>query len=333
MDVSRMLEVVPYEGIAGHPPADGLAALGPQDLAQHRPDAHVGIVAHGRLEGRCSLWWSETPAHCGRRVGFIGHYAVSSGAAAAGLLDYACGRLAQAGCSLAAAPIDGNTWRNYRLITEFGCEPRFLFEPDHPAEWPDHFRAAGFEPLAHYFSALNTDLAFEDPGLKRTADRLFARGIVVRPMDAERFDEELRGFFPVATAAFRGHLLFSSLEETEFLQQYRRLRETAPCDLTLAAQHDERLVGFVFAVPDLLQRRRGEPVDTVIVKSLAVLPGHAYAGLGQLLLARVQQRSLQRGFRRAIHALMLDSPTMRRLSGRYARPIRGYTLFAKALQA
>jgi hypothetical protein len=45
----------------------------------------------------------------------------------------------------------------------------------------------------------------------------------------------------------------------------------------------------------------------------------------------VQQHSLKQGYMRAIHALMRDVGSMRRLSGRYARPMRRYTLFAKAL--
>jgi hypothetical protein len=69
----------------------------------------------------------------------------------------------------------------------------------------------------------------------------------------------------------------------------------------------------------------------VIVKTLAVEPDRAYAGLGQLLLAQSQQHAREQGFSAAIHALMRDAGSMRRISGRYAQPMRHYTLFAKVL--
>jgi hypothetical protein len=53
--------------------------------------------------------------------------------------------------------------------------------------------------------------------------------------------------------------------------------------------------------------------------------------LGQLLLAEVQRRAHDLGFSRAIHALVRDWSHLRRISSRYAQPIREYTLFARVL--
>lgn len=72
-------------------------------------------------------------------------------------------------------------------------------------------------------------------------------------------------------------------------------------------------------------------MDTVIIKTVAVLPGRAYAGLGNVLVARVQAIAYALGYRRAIHALMHDSNNSRNLSDRYARSIRRYTLYARKL--
>jgi GNAT superfamily N-acetyltransferase len=266
-------------------------------------------------------------------LGFIGHYAARDGAAAASLLPHACEQLARAGCTRALAPIDGSTWRNYRFVTHQGDEPRFLLEPDHPSDWPDHFLAHGFQPWAKYFSALNANLAYEETALARVAARLAARGVTVRPMDIHRFDEELRAILEIARVAFRNHLLYDDIDEAEARDQYRRLRAVTGVDLTLIAEHQVRPVGFVFAAPDLLQQRRGEKVDTMIVKTLGVLPRHELAGLGQHLLASVHRQGLRLGYRRAVYALVYDSLPLRRLSGRYAQAIREYALFGKALEA
>ena len=74
----------------------------------------------------------------------------------------------------------------------------------------------------------------------------------------------------------------------------------------LVAEHEDRPVGFLFGVGDMNQASRGEPIDTLVVKSLAILPDRRYAGLGTVLLDRCQQAAHRLGFRRAIHALMRE---------------------------
>jgi GNAT superfamily N-acetyltransferase len=99
------------------------------------------------------------------------------------------------------------------------------------------------------------------------------------------------------------------------------------------AEQRSRPVGYVFAVPDFAQAQRGSPIDTLIVKTLAVLPGRAYAGLGAWLLGEVHAAGRRLGFTRAIHALMHETNQSRNLSAHYARTIRRYTLLSKRLVA
>ncbi len=66
---------------------------------------------------------------------------------------------------------------------------------------------------------------------------------------------------------------------------------------------------------------------------MAVLPDHASAGLGGLLLERVQTIACDLGYRRAIHALMHDANISCNLSRRYATPMRVYSIFARPLRA
>lgn len=115
--------------------------------------------------------------------------------------------------------------------------------------------------------------------------------------------------------------------------QYRAIRTRVNPELVLVAEEAGRPVGYVFATPDFAQAQRGEIMSTVIVKTLAVLPGRAWAGLGALLLGEVHAAAHQLGFKRAIHALMHETNTSRNLSAHYAKTIRRYTLFSKRLAA
>ena len=312
----------------------------PGDLARHRPDAHLEWIGDGKIIGRCSLWWNELPSWNDHAVGMIGHYS-ASGDGASDFLECACRQLRDHGCTLAVGPIDGSTWRSYRFVTRFGDEPRFFFEPDNPPEFVDHFLGSGFEPLATYFSALNDDLTGTDPRITRRSAHLTESGITLRPIRGETIEDDLCRIFTVSRAAFRDNLLYADPDKAEFLEAWRPLLGKVPLELILLAEHAGDPVGFVFAIPDLnessqqLEGGSTRPMShrhkTVVIKTLAALPHRQYAGLGQMLLAEVLRRALELGFSRAIHALIRDSGHLRRITSRFARPIREYTLFARVL--
>jgi len=312
-------------------PADPLR-LESAALRRDAPDEHWTLPGErGALRARCSLWWSRTPCLLGHRVGLIGHYAARDAAAGGRLLDRACRELARRGCSVAVGPMDGSTWRRYRLVTERGGEPTFFLEPDNPDDWPDHFLALGFQPIAQYVSAVNSDLGREDPRVSRIAERLSAQRIRIRPLDPRHAEDDLRRIYAVSAVSFRDNFLYTPIAEADFLGQYRALLPALRPELVLIAETADQPVGFIFAVPDLKQAERGRPIDTVVVKTLAVLPERAHAGLGSLLLAVCQGMARRLGYTRAIHALMHEQNVSRNLSRRYAQPMRRYALFGKAL--
>ncbi|MEY2880581.1 MAG: hypothetical protein RLZZ15_2961, partial [Verrucomicrobiota bacterium] len=142
---------------------------------------------------------------------------------------------------------------------------------------------------------------------------------------------ELGRIFEVSVISFRENYLYTPLGREEFIGQYRALQAKVRPEFVLLAEQAGRPIGYVFAIPDYAEAQRGAPVTTLIVKTLAVLPGRACAGLGALLLAEVHAAAARSGFRRAIHALMHESNRSRNLSAHYARTIRRYTLFSRRL--
>jgi GNAT superfamily N-acetyltransferase len=265
------------------------------------------------------------------RVGFIGHFAVTRAEAGPALLERACERLTREGCEVAVGPADGNTWQRYRLLTERGDEPIFFMEPDNPDDWPGIFLASGFTPIANYASAVNTNLTATDPRLPAIAQRVHDLGITLRPIDLSRFEEELRRVHALSLLSFRENFLYSPINEADFLAQYSGVRPYVRAELALLAEKGGDLAGFLFAIPDLLRARRGERMDTVILKTLAVHPEHGGIGLGTLLMGRVHDVARQLGFTRAIHALFHEENRSGRISAHTAKVFRRYTLYGRFL--
>lgn len=298
-------------------------------LQQHRPAVHLVVDRNGDLAGRCSIWCDGTPSLAGTPVGVIGHYAAVDAAASAALLQHAVDRLRERRIAVAVGPMDGNTWRRYRFLTDRGDEPPFFMEPDNPDDWPAHFTAAGFAPLATYFSGLNADLSVTDPRVPDALDRLANDGIGIRTIQLDRFEDELRAIHALSLEAFAGNFLYTPISADEFLAMYAPIRPHLRPELVLMAEREHSLLGFMFGVPDLAQAQRGGAIDTAIAKSIAVKPGRSGAGLGSVLMDQFQQAARRLGYRRVIHALMHEGNRSRQMVAKFGRPIRQYTLYAR----
>ncbi len=316
--------------------APGLARFEARQIAEHAADAHLcAIGLHGEVRAHCSLWWKETPQLPGYRVGAIGHYASVDDEAAGALLDEALARLREIGCTLAVGPMDGNTWRRYRFVTEAGPgqpqEPPFFLEPANPPEWPQQFERVGFARLAEYYSALNGDLARLDERIEPIAARLEAAGVRIRSAVDTDLREQLRRIYQVSRVAFTRNFLYTELPEEAFVAQYAGLLSRIQPELLLLAERGGELAGYLFAVPDLAQAARGCAIDTFLIKTVAILPEPSLRGLGGLLVGRAQQAGHRLGFRRCIHALMHEDNVSRNISSHYARMMRRYTLYSREI--
>jgi GNAT superfamily N-acetyltransferase len=327
----EILELSPHDADPAVAGDRGVSLVAAADRQLHAPGCCIVVMDRGSLVARCSCWWADTAMQEGRRVGVIGHYAAADREAGVALLSEACRALAARGSALAIGPMDGNTWRRYRFIVERGAEPAFFLEPDHPPDWPEHWTGAGFEPLATYTSAVNDNLQREDPRTAAARTRLEEAGITIRAFDTARAEVELRRIFAVSLAAFSRNFFYTPISEGEFLAQNHALLPYVQAELVQLAEREDAIVGFMFALPDMLQARRGEPVETLIMKTLAVHPSVGGIGLGSVLMDVVQRAARERGFRRAIHALIHETNVSRKISDRYAHTIRRYALFSRRL--
>ncbi len=319
------------ESVESYPQAPSLPQFESSALGQHRADAHYLVIDEGQAVGRASLWWNDVPTRENEGLGVIGHFAAASVESAVLLLPWILNQLAEQGCTLAVGPMDGNTWRRYRLVTYPGSEPPFFMEPENPPAYPQYFLEAGFAPMSEYSSALVTELATQDARIPRAIGRLKATGVNWRPLDTDRFEDELRAIYRLSANSFLRNFLYTPISETEFLEQYIIIAPYLKPELTLMAEYDGELLGYLFGIPDFNQAQRGEAVDTFVVKTVAVLPGRRSAGLGSVLVAESHRIAREQGYRRAIHALMHESNTSRNISAHYSSTMRRYTLFQKRL--
>ncbi|MFB6271398.1 MAG: hypothetical protein ABEL51_00745 [Salinibacter sp.] len=301
-------------------------------ISRQAPDLHLVVPGNeGRSAARCSVWWSDTPDYKDHAVGLVGHYAATTAEGGRAVLERACRRLADEGCTCAIGPMDGATWYPYRFVTERGSRPAFVMEPWHPRGYPDHFRDVGFEPLARYVSSVGADADI----LRETSvpDHPPLDRVEVRALNLDRFNEDLRRLHTLVTASFADNFLYTPLSEADFVAHHQQFRAFIEPELVRLAEQkqdgERRLVGIAFLVPDVLQAERGEAIDTAVFKTLAVHPEVTGQGLGRWLTGHMHAVAWQEGYRQVLHALMHEDNVSRRLG--YGAPLRRYTLFRRFL--
>lgn len=287
----------------------------------------IEIAAH------FSLWYENTPHHTGHRigkVGYIGHFYADDREMGARVLQTATKKLKDRGCEIAIGPMDGNTWRNYRLVVESNGDAPFPMEPHNPAEYPGYFVENGFEVLATYSSSI-LPVMEEFNQTERTG---IADGITIRTIDVDSFEDELRRLFKVSDNSFQMNFLYSPISEEEFVERYVNYKRYVVPQLILIAERSGDLlaerngepVGFVFAMPDPSNGER------VILKTLGRIDDPSLKGLGLRLVHECHKNAAQLGFKTMIHALYKDdnrSGTFSTADG--ATILRRYALYFKRI--
>jgi L-amino acid N-acyltransferase YncA len=277
---------------------------------------------------RCSLWF-RAPRELGdRSTGFIGGYGARDGAAAASIFHHAFERLRASGCERAVGPIDGSTWRRYRLVTWSNGAPPFVLEPANPPEYVAQFEAAGFAPIARYTSHYDPATPHEAQRARAAADELEARGIRVRPFDTTSPERDLRALYAFSRDAFAHNFLQAPIAYEAFAAQYRPVLAFVDPAFFLIAEVEGRICGFLFALPD----RAPATAPRLVGKTLARDPAPQFRGLGTLLTALVRHAGASAGYAGFVSALVHEGNASLRIPERHgARVFRRYALYAKDL--
>lgn len=267
----------------------------------------------------CRLY-RAAPSWDGLRTAAIGGFRCADPASGAALLAGASERLGAEGFEALIGPMDGDTWHSYRLVTESDGSPPFLMEPVSSPHDKDAFLACGFTPVSAYVS---TRMALEHA----TGDSAPVRidGVAVCAWDGENAERLLAGLFEMSSASFAANRFFKPISRAAFLALYAPLLPAVDPRLVLFAKDGERMVGFLFGLPNLAEGARPK---TAIVKTYA----SRRRGVGHLLLDTFHRTARDLGFTQTIHALMHeDNVSLDRSRRHSAEVFRRYALMGERL--
>lgn len=283
-------------------------------------DAQTTGLIHWGLQNNAAFWLVKNAAGkilaraCARvspqleKHGTIGMFEIDLKAPEKGdtfelLLTTAEGWLRSHNVKEIAAPIDMNTWFNYRFSV-FGEKffPRLKWEPTTPPEYTDFFKNHGYKDLALFHTVFFPHFRIGNwcmgtGPMKKSYQHLHQKGFTLRPMDKERFaTHELPVFHEISHEAFKDSFLFEPIDLKTFTSLYAgalQVYDFSPSSVIVAP--DGEIAGFIFAFYD---------GDHLVIKSLALRKKYQGQNLSSGLIWNAAKQSFKLGKKGTISALV-----------------------------
>ncbi len=253
---------------------------------ESKADVHIIYQDGEKISARCSAWFIDAPkGKNNEKIGTIGHFEALEEETAKKVLEKACDILRDNGCKSAIGPMDGNTWRRYRFVTYSDGSNPFLLEPQNPLEYPKWFKNCGFTEDAYYFSKRSEIPKDFEQSCKKISE-LEDKNIKIREIDISQLDSELDVIYEISAVAFSNNLYYTELDRDSFKKQYYTYKEYLISDIILLAFHNDKPIGFVFLIPDYNEMKTKGRIETVIAKTIAVLPEYRQIGLSNAMLKK-----------------------------------------------
>ena len=282
-------------------------------------------------KGSATCYYSNTPEVDGKHIGAIGELKIDSNEVGLELLNRCEEIFREKGISKIVAPMNGNTWKQYRTIKQTSDEPAFLMENVSPIEFNEIFETAGYYETGTYTSTKGKIENYYNDEVLDEIDRIIQNeGITIRTLDKNNGVEDLRKIYNVSVESFARNPFYTPIDEIDYLEQYTSYLDKVDEDFILLAEKDGKEIGFLFAIPNLIEMQTMGKIDSLILKTIAVLPEYENLGLGNAMTRIIARKAIDKGYKNWIFAFMYKDNTSQKLAQRNGtHTIREYALYGK----
>jgi len=244
------------------------------------------------------------------------------------LLRYVISSAKIHGSEFIVGPMNGSTWDNYRF-SDHHDQPLFFTESYHHLYYNQHFMAAGFGVIAHYYSNIAGPTLPTDSEIHKKDQELLANGVKIRPIDLENYDFEMGRIHQFNTFAFSHNFLYTPISQEAFIKKYAGMATVLNPDYTLMAEDaDGNLIGYYFCVNDKFNGSE----KSLIFKTLVRHPDSKWRGLGHVMGHQIYQKAISEGYKSFIHPFIYENGTSINLSRNFSgERFKTYVLYGKEI--
>ena len=296
-------------------------------------DIKVCLIDKEKVLAEAVCYFKNTPKVDDKNIGCIGEFVSKNKAAGKKVLEKCEKILKDKNVKLIVGPMNGNTWRKYRTLKWSRGDSFFLLENVNPIEDNEVFIESGFKELYTYTSTkgLVSDCYFSK-ALEISAEKLKENSITIRPFNKENAVADLEKIYNVSKISFTRNPFYTPIDKDSFIKQYEKYLDIIKEEFVLIAEQDGKEIGFIFCIPNYNEMQEGKPLETLIVKTVAVKPEYEHFVIGNILLNKIGTIALEQGFKEWIFAFMYSDNTSQKMAQRNKTEIiREYALYGKEI--
>ncbi len=251
---------------------------------EEKQNVEIKLVEGEDILAEATCFFTGTPEVNGERIGTIGELTINDNEAGVKLLEECERILKEKGVKQIVAPMNGNTWKQYRCLKWSNGDAPFVMEKVSPAEYNPVFEMAGFKEIDEYTSTKGkVKDYFDNEILDEIESRLADENIVIRKFEKAQAIEELKKIYSVSIKSFCRNPFYTPIDEENFIAQYTPFIDMVDNDLILIAEKDGEEIGFLFAIPDFNEMQTKGKISTLILKTIAVLPEYEDMAIGNVM--------------------------------------------------
>jgi hypothetical protein len=220
------------------------------------------------------------------------------------------------------APMDFNTWYEYRIISDCFENPSFPSEKMYPDYYLTFVKKADFSPSINYYSYIITEVEPLMKHLKPYYNKTSKLGIQLSGISPGEKEKVLESIYDISKKTFKSAPLFEDINYKEFHSLYEPLISEIKERYILIAKRKDIIEGFIFSFPFK---------DKIVLKTLGVKPSSQGKYIAPALIYETYKRGCEDKFKAFIHAYMREGISTHIFSKRHGNIYRKYTLYEKYL--
>jgi len=239
--------------------------------------------------------------------GYIGCFKMSDKDSGKRQIEEYIKQLRNAGHKKIIAPINGDTWHTYRLVSWSSGMPVFPLEPQNPLWYNEVYEELGFTPLKKYRSdAFAINEVEPLPDINSVSFRSFR-------------EDDLRLIYDISIQGFDENFLYNDISFEKFNKLYQPFLPMIDPALVEITEVDGEAVGFMFSFA---------VGESMILKTMAVTSEFRSKGIGAKMINRVLLAGKQKGVKNVVAALIAEGNHSHNIVSNYnSQRIREYTLY------
>ena len=223
------------------------------------------------------------------------------------------------GISVLKGPVNGSIWHQYRCVKETDGSTFFKAEPFTGTYYYDFLTSNKPASEVLYYSASREPFKIVLRMIDKTAlEKMESFGFSIRETKSITL-EELRTIANISKIVFSSSWGYTELNEKEFMQLYSSEKLSAHLNSLYFLCKGDEIVGFCSTA--------AEDEDTLICKTIGVLPQYQGLGLGNALAYQVHLDAEKNGFKKMIYALIREGNNIKNFPKEEAVIFRRYAAF------